>query len=913
MTDPAWPWTVPTARLGELLRIGPAGADIDDTTVGFASLLAPLAHATVGRARHRVEPDVPDEVWRSAATALTAALSREMGPLLAVMFAGHRKGTGDDGAQAVADARYRAFAAAVVADRGDAVWSTAPVAARVVAERLVRSEEALVGLIDSLTRCADELGFALVRGIEAIETRSVDVVGVDGERWTYLHRPVAIDGAWRDLLAALQVSELADPRRLVTDPVTGHGWCETTPLAPLVMGRGAGALTALAAAAGVGGLGPGDVGMIGGAAVTADPPALLRVPDGPPSVLDSGLVPRWTVWGTTAVDPTAFTVTPTTELELTGLGTDALTVRRPASMPTPADVRPTAGDWAAYLDGFDRAAAALVALASHATGRDTIAAMTGAPRTAPPSIEALAWVLRRPSLLVDAARASDEIARTMASIRRPDGRDVGDDDLLDAAAAAIVGRAAPPAVGTGHDERTFPVGDAAAWRAERALVVAALDARWPPAVTDPAAPAGRAAAAGLAVSDAPVSTSELGPRCLAAALDLAHRLAPHLGPARPWTSIATEATTGRTVAATMGLSLYDGIPGTGLAFASIARATGDPVCHQVAVDAAAWTQRLLRTPSIVPSGALVGGFIGLGATMIGLAQMGLLLDRPDLVAQAIALAGPLAADLERGRAAGAAPAELLAGRAGVLRAVLATMAASAPFGLTVDLGPCDELARSIASELAVDAVETPFGVAWAGHDSLPLNGLSHGGSGVAWALASAHDRYPELGLDTVVRRWLAHEDGDYDAAARNWRDRRDLFAGRPPLNAWCHGAAGIRLARRAIARTLTIEVAIPDGCVEPWPAPPPHADWLCCGTAGRLLAALEGASVDDPEVPVGVRTMVAELLDRIDAGTVVTAALAGHEDRAPGLMMGLAGVAYALARAAAPAVTPDVLLLSGPA
>ena len=82
--DPAWPWTVPAARLAEVLPIGPSSAWVDDAMVGFASVTA----------------------------ALTVALSREIGPLLAVLFAGHRAGTGlesaevgDDRMQGIAEAR----------------------------------------------------------------------------------------------------------------------------------------------------------------------------------------------------------------------------------------------------------------------------------------------------------------------------------------------------------------------------------------------------------------------------------------------------------------------------------------------------------------------------------------------------------------------------------------------------------------------------------------------------------------------------------------------------------------------------------------------------------------------------------------------------------------------------------------
>src|SRR4029453_1464936 len=77
-----------------------------------------------------------------------------------------------------------------------------------------------------------------------------------------------------------------------------------------------------------------------------------------------------------------------------------------------------------------------------------------------------------------------------------------------------------------------------------------------------------------------------------------------------------------------------------------------------------------------------------------------------------------------------------------------------------------------------------------------LTGFSHGAAGIGWALV-------KLGLTTVDERFVdgglagfAYERGEYRPDPHNWPDHR-VAAGDPAgrLCAWCHGAAGIGLAR----------------------------------------------------------------------------------------------------------------------
>ena len=88
----------------------------------------------------------------------------------------------------------------------------------------------------------------------------------------------------------------------------------------------------------------------------------------------------------------------------------------------------------------------------------------------------------------------------------------------------------------------------------------------------------------------------------------------------------------------------------------------------------------------------------------------------------------------------------------------------------------------------------------------PLTGFAHGNAGIAWALGELADLTGEARFRTAERAAVAYERSLFSAEAKNWPDLRDLRrpgadAG-PTANpeasfmaAWCHGAAGIGLAR----------------------------------------------------------------------------------------------------------------------
>jgi lantibiotic modifying enzyme len=75
--------------------------------------------------------------------------------------------------------------------------------------------------------------------------------------------------------------------------------------------------------------------------------------------------------------------------------------------------------------------------------------------------------------------------------------------------------------------------------------------------------------------------------------------------------------------------------------------------------------------------------------------------------------------------------------------------------------------------------------------------MSHGNSGIAWALASAGSLLKDKSLLMLARTVVNSEDYYYDRKKKNWPDFR---ADSSDMKSWCHGAPGIVLARYLLSK-----------------------------------------------------------------------------------------------------------------
>jgi lantibiotic biosynthesis protein len=241
---------------------------------------------------------------------------------------------------------------------------------------------------------------------------------------------------------------------------------------------------------------------------------------------------------------------------------------------------------------------------------------------------------------------------------------------------------------------------------------------------------------------------------------------------------------------------------------------------------------------------------------------------------------------------------------------------------------------ALAEELATTANKTDRTWSWEndracgpGGGPTPLCGFSHGASGIGLALIETGVQNSRHDLIQGGLAAFAYEDRLYDPEHENWPDLRELRAQsddpRGPMQAgfmiaWCHGAAGIGLARlraarllpeygahlhvgteRAINATLKYLQALPEGV----DASPCHGR---AGVAETLLYATE--VLGDPSYAEQVAQMWNRLVRARGPDAPWPCGVASGRNN-PSLMLGDAGIGYGLLRAADPYSIPSVLVI----
>lgn len=354
----------------------------------------------------------------------------------------------------------------------------------------------------------------------------------------------------------------------------------------------------------------------------------------------------------------------------------------------------------------------------------------------------------------------------------------------------------------------------------------------------------------------------------------------------------------------LGPTLYGGTAGVALFLAAAFAVSREEPLRQAAAAALAPLAGAIEEDAGALARQLpLGGFSGLGGLLFVLAHARGLLDQPRLGALGTALAAAISAELvERDR-----DLDVVAGAAGLVLGA-AALARLAPGGAP------RELVGLAAAHLARAARELEGGVAWGPPERPALCGFAHGNSGIALALQQAEGLWPGRGFGELAgaatdweRRHRVDEEG-------NWRDLRPEAEGSAGFAAWCHGAAGIAVAR---ARLLELR-DLPEWrddlrlAIEGTRRSALAAGHLCCGQAGLDEALLEvGRRTGDADLAAEARTRgLARLRAARRAGWLARPGLPAHVS-APGMMQGLSGIGYGLLRLGSPAgLLPSLLSLA---
>jgi len=351
-------------------------------------------------------------------------------------------------------------------------------------------------------------------------------------------------------------------------------------------------------------------------------------------------------------------------------------------------------------------------------------------------------------------------------------------------------------------------------------------------------------------------------------------------------------------------SLYGGQTGIALFLAACFRETGDTRWRTLAVEALASTRFRLSRPQLAAEMLQqigIGGVGGVGSLVYAFTHAASLLEAPELLDDA-----KRAAALIDGRViAGDRVLDVIGGSAGAALGLLALHGAT---GESWVLDRAADCGRHIPARPLTAVAEAAD---WRGMFSRPLTGFSHGAAGTAYALLKLHAASGETGFLETARRGLDYERSLFDTERRNWPDLRNDEGLSFPCQ-WCHGAAGIGLARLAGLDVMDdadvrADIASALSAIAGWPDADP--DHLCCGNAGRLMILdTAGRILGDSGLRDLARRRAAAWLRR--AGGLDGFILPGSDTVFRlGLFQGLPGVGYALLRLSATNDLPNPLAL----
>ncbi len=194
-----------------------------------------------------------------------------------------------------------------------------------------------------------------------------------------------------------------------------------------------------------------------------------------------------------------------------------------------------------------------------------------------------------------------------------------------------------------------------------------------------------------------------------------------------------------------------------------------------------------------------------------------------------------------------------------------------------------------------------------------LTGFSHGVAGIALALLRLHHVTGQAEFQQCAQDGLRYERRLFMREAGNWPDLRYSGHTADALLScqWCHGAAGIGLARLGCQDVVDddhfateIDAALATTLKT---AASPY-DHLCCGNFGRLDFVLTAARrLQREDLFAIVEARASRLLERAIARGGFRWR-GGDDSLNPGFFRGISGIGYELLRIADRGVLPSVLL-----
>ena len=335
-------------------------------------------------------------------------------------------------------------------------------------------------------------------------------------------------------------------------------------------------------------------------------------------------------------------------------------------------------------------------------------------------------------------------------------------------------------------------------------------------------------------------------------------------------------------------TIYDGAPGIGIFFAHLYKYTQMDIFRSAALESHNFVRFLMGLPTRDAACGVFSGYSGLLYADILMSQA---LGRPlDKKNRAIARLNKL---IERDD-----NFDIMSGAAGALLVALRW------HSKTKDQGAF-EVAASAVRKLKESAEHQKIGVTWNtlrdSNYSQRLGGLSHGVTGIAWALSEWADVSNDSEARLLASQALSYEQTLFDKELGTWVDARQ----NNHVCQWCHGAVGIGLAVGKMRSTLgnaKCDKIIHQAQKAAWKNGFMNNHCLCHGNLGNSEIFLAQG-------------------DQERSAKILSSVLADHKKHkawrcglpdsttTPGLMCGLAGIGYSLLRHVDPDKSPNILVL----
>ncbi|RCJ42659.1 lanthionine synthetase [Nostoc minutum NIES-26] len=359
----------------------------------------------------------------------------------------------------------------------------------------------------------------------------------------------------------------------------------------------------------------------------------------------------------------------------------------------------------------------------------------------------------------------------------------------------------------------------------------------------------------------------------------------------------------------LGNSLYDGRSGVALFLAALSQVTNDSRSRDLALRALQPLRRQIQTLNLESRQLMarlmgIGGGTGLGSIIYGLVKVSQFLKDETLLPDAQALAEWMTPEL----IAADKKLDIMSGSAGAILGLLSLHRVTGNTKVLEKAIACGEhlLEQRISYEDAPKA--------WQTIGEKPLTGFSHGAAGIAYALlrlyaVTQNQAYYEAALESIE-----YERSVFSESHGNWPDFRSLEPNQPPSFpvVWCHGAAGIGLARLGCVELVDIpgierEIEIALQTTQNYGLE--ASDHLCCGNLGRAEVLLVGSQrysrSDWREIALQNATNVVAKAKRTGAYQMFVNLPSSVFH--PSLFRGTAGIGYELLRLASDDL-PSVLL-----